>query len=125
MANLLAGECTCDCALAAGSRCTAPRIEIRTVELATASGVLVNPIRVSPSTPTAGTVTFDPVTGGMTAFYPVSLTVTQAPPFGQFWVDTTLIGASVSTGLRAMISSAGRPATCAIGPVSSVTPCPP
>jgi prepilin-type N-terminal cleavage/methylation domain-containing protein len=124
-ASLLNGDCTCNCALSAGSRCTAPRIEIRTVAVASGSGVLVQPVPVSPATSTPGTVTFDPVTGGITAFYPVSISGALRPPVAQFWIDTTLIGATVSTKLRSMLSSTGRPTTCAIGPVSATTPCAP
>lgn len=124
-AQLLAGECTCDCSLAAGSRCTSPRTEIRTVQTPGASGVLVKPVAISPAPSTPDTVTFDPVTGGITAFYPVGLVVTTPPPVAQFWIDTTLTGTAAATGLRAKISSAGRPSTCAIGAVSGYTPCSP
>jgi prepilin-type N-terminal cleavage/methylation domain-containing protein len=124
-ADLLAGACTCDCSQEAGSRCSAPRIEIRTVEIPAASGVLVQPTPVFPAPSTPDTVTFDPVTGGITAFYPVSIVVITPPPVAQFWIDTTLIDAAAPAGLRARVSSLGRPSTCAIGAVSGNTPCDP
>lgn len=119
-----ASVCTCDCSAAAGSRCNPGDEEIRTVQLSTAQGVALFPVKYNGNTPTEANLAFDPATGGVTFWYPTSLTIFDPPPDGDLWVKVSRAGATPSASIRTVVNATGRPRACAQGgSVSGMNPC--
>ena len=111
--NLADFSCPCNCSSGAGSACTADSqsparwAEIRTVEIASSSGVAVIP--VVPNGYTDAQIRFDPVSGGVTGF--IAAPGTGMPNLD--WsgeIDTRLI--SDLRTLRTRINLSGRPSVC-------------
>lgn len=107
--------CTCDCSRPEGSRCTAPRQEIRTQQVAASTGVRVVPIPVPPRTRTAANLVFDPATGAMTTYYPGTIMLAPLPDGSDYWANVVLTRAPNLPSLRTEINGNGRPRTCAPG----------
>lgn len=130
-----AANCKCDCNAAAGSRCPDPALvadpprEIKTVQHADTKvrlvPVLNNGNPVNPLAPSPTSITFDPATGAMTAYYPTGVVVGPRPIGGAFWsrVGSTTVGSTVI--VRNVVSTSGRPTTCkpAGSSINGVSPC--
>ena len=58
--TVASSSCTCNCASAEGSRCTAPQREIRTVQLPGSTKVTLVPVAVSGATSVSYRMMFDP-----------------------------------------------------------------
>ena len=116
--------CSCDCSAAAGSRCNSGDEEIRTVQLSSAQGVALFPVKYNGNTPTAANLAFDPATGGVTFWYPPSITIFDPPLTGDLWVKVSRINTTSSASIRTVINATGRPRACAQGgSVSGMNPC--
>jgi type IV fimbrial biogenesis protein FimT len=118
--SLAPNACTCDCAAAAGSRCPAatlanpdPPREIRTVSVPAGRGIEVGPTTMSGVPMATARVTFDPITGAMTSFYPFVIMLPPAPPQTLFAGTARLVAPAAATGvIRTEVSSLGRPRNC-------------
>lgn len=90
----------CDCSLAPGSRCTAPSLEIKTVEVKASTAVRL---------------TFSDVDGSEFPFSPVSgqrwFPISDAPPPIPAGYTVNAVMDSART-LRVVIASSGRPTVC-------------
>ena len=113
----------CLCQNAAGARCAAPALEIRTVQVPTESRV-----RITPQPPVAAAAAtyfalFSPITGGMqpSAYYPA-----VSFPYNPLVAPITLVSiAPHSTSaptLSTVISFSGRPSVCSPGGLVSGVP---
>jgi hypothetical protein len=112
-----AANCKCDCNAAAGSRCPDPALvadpprEIKTVQHADTKvrlvPVLNNGNPVNPLAPSPTSITFDPATGAMTAYYPTGVVVGPRPIGGAFWsrVGSTTVGSTVIVRTSSHIGS--------------------
>lgn len=111
--------CACNCLLAEGSRCVAPIREVRTVELATSSGVAVLPVVGDGTTPTPEgspiSVIFDPATGGISTLMPIFITLGTPTPNQDFWFKVAKTRSGSFASVRTIINRAGRPSSCAQG----------
>lgn len=117
-----AGRCTCDCAAAEGSRCTAAGAkEIKTVQVKSELSVKVAPVARAGLTPEV--IVFDPATGGMVWLYTGPL-ASSPPQISEAWIETSLIRPNSAPSLRAVIAQTGRPSVCTpTGRVSGVDAC--
>ncbi|MBX3636652.1 MAG: GspH/FimT family pseudopilin [Rubrivivax sp.] len=107
--------CTCDCTRPEGSRCTAPRREIRTQQVAADTGVRLVPVPVPPLTRVPANLVFDPTTGAMSTYYPGSIFLPPLPDGSDFWTEVVLTRTSNLPSLRTEVNGNGRPRTCAPG----------
>ncbi len=107
--------CTCICTSAPGSSCTGSDVEVRTVQVPTATGVKVTLTPAGATLPSF--ISFDPATGGMLALLANPFTG-SAPLPDPVWIDTSLTRASPPT-LRTIVALSGRPSVCA--PATSVS----
>lgn len=125
--GLLPAACAqrCQCQNAAGARCAAPALEIRTVQVPTESRVKLTPQPPSPDVAATYFALFSPITGGMqpSAYDPVA-SVPYNPSFGlDTWVSIAPHATSAPT-LSTVISLSGRPSVCSPGGrVSGVPAC--
>jgi prepilin-type N-terminal cleavage/methylation domain-containing protein len=118
-----AADCTCDCTLAAGSRCVAPQREIRTVQLAKSGRIALASVKLTGATYTANRISIDPATGGMKAYFLPLINLTIPPPTSEFWVQAAIVGTPVTAGnwattwpaLQTQVSGLGRPSVCSPG----------
>ncbi|MDP1649112.1 MAG: prepilin-type N-terminal cleavage/methylation domain-containing protein [Rubrivivax sp.] len=116
--------CTCNCSAEAGSRCTAPRREIRTVQLPLSSKLKLAPVLVTGATAVSSRIMFDPATGAMAAYFVAGVSGAAPPPASEFWAQAELVRPSSPPQLRTEISASGRPKVCAPGGlVSGEKPC--
>lgn len=95
----------CDCRLGAGSACTSSdAIEVKTVLAPLPDGVTI-----LPSGGSSAAMAFDNVTGGL-----MSIPTDKFPkPLAKFQIDVAL---DETRTLRTVLSPAGRPTVCALGP---------
>jgi type IV fimbrial biogenesis protein FimT len=115
-----AAACSCDCTAAVGSRCPAPTIaapdpprEIRTVNVPARQGVEVGPTTQSGVPMNSAAAFFDPITGALASFYPLTITLPPAPPPNTWAGTTRLVAPAAATGaIRSEVNSAGRPRSC-------------
>ncbi len=119
-----ATACSCSCFQGAGARCTAPQVEIRTVQLPVAERVRQQSVRSAPPPVQAiDSLRFDPITGGVEARF-IGVGAINLDPQGDAWLETSLTGWSPTPILRTVVSQAGRPSVCSPnGVVSGVPAC--
>lgn len=118
-------DCECNCTAAEGSRCVAPRREVRTVQLLKSAQVIVKPTPVSGTT-SPNRVMIDPATGSISAFFATCLACPTSPPIQEFWAQTSLTGGTLAgNSLQVRLSPQGRPSICSPGgAVKGAVPCP-
>jgi prepilin-type N-terminal cleavage/methylation domain-containing protein len=107
--------CECDCSAAAGSRCTDPAHEIRTVQLDRNEGVALFPVKNDGNSPITADLVFDPATGGVTSYFPPILFGPGPPPGGDLWVKVGKVDSTSGPSIRTMVNRTGRPRACAQG----------
>lgn len=117
------GACRCFCSREP-LECDDPSAAgIRTVSIPWADGVTVAHTRI-PGLSRMPTLSFDPVTGGMTP-YTVGALELMPQENNDYWIDTALIrGGTSGPRLRTAINPAGRPTVCSVnGGISGVPAC--
>lgn len=119
-------DCSCNCTLAEGSRCVAPRREVRTVQLLKSSKIIVKPAVVTGSVTAPQRVMIDPATGSMLAYFPVVIFGPTPAPLTEFWAETTLTsGANAGASVQTRLSTQARPSICSPdGRVKGPAACP-
>jgi prepilin-type N-terminal cleavage/methylation domain-containing protein len=107
--------CTCDCTLAAGSRCQDPAHEIRTVQLDRNNGIALFTVKNDGNSPVEADIAFDYATGGVTSYFAPIIFGPGPPPSGELWVKIGRVDASSGPSIRTVVNQAGRPRSCAQG----------